>query len=588
MTEFSQQRAYSEEISRLRYLGELEIAIKKCKEAIQLFPSSNFFYKILGDLYAQTGEYYDASQAYIDQLKLLGDRPEQFKNFARFYQLLEKNTSDVFVSKIRKLILDEVQRGEIPTQIKEKLSTFLGPEFLIDEKTYILLKKTNDDQYLNEIIKTIDSINDKDIIRSIIYWSINIEDRSKCHNIDSYFVTVAEKFEMYTEAINLIDKVLMQRIKPNPTMIRALFRICRKIGDYTYAEKALKINSTFIENSDFNIQYELVYFFEYKGDEVLLERTLNKMRTNSANSSIPISRTLYNFYLRFNRFEDAKEISEHIRSLEAAKKSNSQVSRIDVQFESEQGVWDKIQELVSDQEHNRQMIAMRELLKGFSHELGQPITNIRYSTQLYQMKAQKGALTENSIDELIKIIMSQTDRIGNLLARFRPIVSSKSKNEMFNVFDRINAVFLDLSDRLKELNVVYSLRGDKEIQLWGDSIQFDQVFYNLILNSLQAISEFQKGGRINVLLFKNKNGNINIQFSDNGPGISKVSSKKIFEPFYSTKDPSSKNGGGEGLGLFIVWNVLKMFNGNIKLDIKYKTGAKFIISIKSKEVTKNE
>jgi len=47
--------------------------------------------------------------------------------------------------------------------------------------------------------------------------------------------------------------------------------------------------------------------------------------------------------------------------------------------------------------------------------------------------------------------------------------------------------------------------------------------------------------------------------------------------------------GGEGLGLFIVWNILKMFNGTIHLDQSYTRGAKFIIKIPlKKEATCNE
>lgn len=65
---------------------------------------------------------------------------------------------------------------------------------------------------------------------------------------------------------------------------------------------------------------------------------------------------------------------------------------------------------------------------------------------------------------------------------------------------------------------------------------------------------------------------------DDGPGIPKENQKKIFEPFFSTKDPTSGNG-GEGLGLFIVWNVLKIFNGIIYVDSHYKNGAKFNILI---------
>lgn len=586
MGDYVTEREYSNLISELRYHNKLEDAIYKCKEAISEYPQSNFFYKLLGDLLAQDGDFENAGKAYINHLKYIDEKPDLFNNFVRFYQLLIKNTSEEYIKSFQYLILNAVRQGEISLQIKEKLASVLSPQLFLDEKVFNLLK-TGDDRNFYEIKKTIETINDNYVMLAIINLRINTKDNPKSHKIDEYLVSKAEKLEMYIETLKLIKKIFSSTNKLNPTIVRTLFRVCRKQEDYSTAESIFPIDTQFINKSDFNVQYELVYYFEHIENTDLLNRTLNQMRS-SASSSIPISRTLYNFYLKFNRFDDAREMAEHIRSLGLSLKNSSQARRIEEQLESEQGVWDKLQDLLSEQEHNRQMIAMRDLLKGFSHELGQPITNIRYSTQLYRMKAQKGVLSEDSIEELIELILNQTDRIGNLLARFRPIVSSKSKNIKFNVFERISAVFLDLSVRLKTCNIDYSLRGNKEAQLWGDPVQFDQVFYNLILNSMQAISQVNEGGKIDVKILALKNGNLKIIFSDNGPGIVKENGKKIFEPFYTTKDPSIQNDGGEGLGLFIVWNVLKMFNGNIKLDIQVETGAKFIISIKPKEVTINE
>ena len=109
---------------------------------------------------------------------------------------------------------------------------------------------------------------------------------------------------------------------------------------------------------------------------------------------------------------------------------------------------------------------------------------------------------------------------------------------------------------------------------FGDQVQFSQVFYNLVLNSMQAI---KNQGKIYVQISESTD-NIKIIFTDNGPGIPKENHKKIFEPFFSTKDPTAGNG-GEGLGLFIVWNILRMHQGTIRLNEHYQKGAQFIIQI---------
>ena len=84
-------------------------------------------------------------------------------------------------------------------------------------------------------------------------------------------------------------------------------------------------------------------------------------------------------------------------------------------------------------------------------------------------------------------------------------------------------------------------------------------------------------GKIYVSISKRRNVAC-ILFSDNGPGIPEENRKKIFEPFFSTKDPTAGNG-GEGLGLFVVWNILKMYNGTIQVNSNFKGGAQFSIKI---------
>ena len=138
----------------------------------------------------------------------------------------------------------------------------------------------------------------------------------------------------------------------------------------------------------------------------------------------------------------------------------------------------------------------------------------------------------------------------------------------------------------RSANIKYSVCGNNKTVLWGDPIQFDQIFYNLILNSMQAMEEISTEKKIEVSI-RNFKSKISIWFSDTGPGIPEEFQAKIFEPFFTTKDPSQQSG-GEGLGLFIIWNILKIFNGNITLDKGYLDGARFLITILPEEGANDE
>ena len=573
-------RQFFDEINKLRFDGNLSLAIERCHDAISAYSEDNFFYKVLGDLYFQGKNYTAAFSAYLEHLKRLSSKPEHFKAFARFYRQLTQEASEDICVQFRKEIIKAIKNGEVADNIHQLLIEKFGDVFVIDNDLKTILYKSGNDIYLREVKNFIRTASDDDV-RSIIYHQIHGEKHSTNTQTKEYLISVSEKKGLYQEAQQLVGEIITNQESPNPTLIRTLLRMSRKQQDYNYAEQILTIDEKLVKKSDFNIQYELVYYFDCIGNSELLDKTLKKMR-RSATSSIPIARTLYNFYLTFDRFEDAQILSEHIQKLIDQKHTERQKKepqdRSEEQLESEQIVWQRIKDLVSEKEHNRQMLALRDLLKGFSHELGQPITNIRYKIQLQQLRMERGVGTMEEIQDLFITILEQTERIGFMLDRFRPIVSSRSVQESFCVNDCIKQVFDDLSDRLSQSQITYSLREDCQVTLFGDKIQFSQIFYNLVLNSMQAILE---KGEITVSISTQKNV-IRIVFSDNGPGVSEENRKKIFEPFFSTKDPTSGHG-GEGLGLFVVWNILKMYKGTIRLNPKFKDGAQFIIRIPVEE-----
>ena len=564
----------------LRSSGKLDEAIEKCHEAVYYFPEDNFFYKILGDICAQAGRWEEASDAYLENIKRLEKHPGHFRTFIRFYQTLEEKAPEKIVIEYNKKIRDALAHGQIPSKISEFVITSLGDKLTVDEELFEFYKLTDNDDNHSIIKKRLNewlNHSNTSAIKSVAAYRIRAKDHSRSTANDRSLIQILERIEDYKLALQLVQ--LLPQLYTNLSVICTILRLCRRIGDYTVSETLLLIDDSFIARSDFNIQYELVYYFQKKNDQQSLKKTLRAMRA-SAQHSIPIARTLYNFYLGFNMLDEAQEVYELIQNLEQNKREHNtnryrKNTRQEEQFESEQVVWQRLKDLVSEQEHTRQMIALSDLLKGFSHELGQPITNIRYAVQLHRMKMRMGKDLPEDIDTLINTVLDQTQRIGVLLARFRPIVSSKSKKEVFSIKTCIEKVAQDLDTRLKLQSIEYTIGGPADLTMYGDPVQFSQVFYNLILNSMQAIG---KNGIIKITISSDRREEIRICFSDNGPGIPEEISHKIFEPFFSTKEPSDENG-GEGLGLFIVWNILKMFDGTIHLDKNYKSGAKFIIKL---------
>lgn len=574
----------SKRISEYRYKGKLDEAINSAKEATLLYDDEDIFWKLLGDLYFQKNQCEEAGRAYIEFLKRIGDHLDYFKNFAKFWINLKEKAAE----EIKERILEELQETFNRKEFSEEVCHQLAEMFAKECESLDVLPKAGSRNRISEVKRWIDK---KEEERN--YWDIyilmfqilqNVHDIST-KMVDKYVVSVMERYGAYVQAIQLVSDVL--KFDTDEVAVRTLFRLCRKVSDYTKAEEYFENHPETLNKENFNIQYELVYYYDFIGDEQGVLKALNKIK-HSAERSIPISRTLYNFYLRFGMIDEAAEQRKHTEKLVEIRKGipGKSDKGIEQEKESEEAVWMKMKDLISEQEHNRQLVAMKELLKGFSHELGQPVTNIRYAVQLYQMKLELKKNKQDEIEELLNAILKQTVRIKQLLNRFSPIVSSKSVRSEFFVRDRIRCILEELESRLKAGNIVTQVEASEKLFLEGDAIQFDQVFYNLIANSIEAMKD-RAEGKICITVRDNNRNEIVITFMDNGPGVSPNISKKIFEPFYSTKD-KNKGEGGEGLGLFIVWNILKMYGGKIRVDENYHDGAKFLINIPGRKEKADE
>jgi len=226
-------------------------------------------------------------------------------------------------------------------------------------------------------------------------------------------------------------------------------------------------------------------------------------------------------------------------------------------------------------EHRTRLAAISDLTTGISHELGQPITNIRYTVQFYKKELEKN-LPKEQVLKIFDSILEETERMGQLVKRLAPITSTKTLVEEFDVVDRIARRLQAESARLEQAQIHVSIKPSAPLYMKADPVKFDQIINNLLLNSIDAIEEKVSDGKrgIDIKVTDGQN-EYKIIFTDTGVGIPVRLRGRMFEPFFSTKPP----GKGSGLGLFIVWNIVKIFGGSVTLDSSYVDGARFVVTI---------
>ena len=565
---------YSRLILESQKNGMVDKAIEYALNAREKYPNENIFEKFLGDLYVEKNDFKNASDYYIEFLKKIGNNEQFFKDFANFFQLYVESQENIgdFICQIERCLNNKfISNAYITVNICKLIAPYVKLE---------RISLFENDKNFESVRKYIQSIKKRYKKYVLFYKILLLPHSAQNMKIDKYIVSLMEKEHLYPEALELIVKVL--RYDQDQVAVRTLFRICRKIGDYTDAENYLETHADVKNAEQFNILYELVFYYSKTGDIENRNQALKKIE-NCGKNSIPIMRTLYNFYLQFGMLNEASKINKTLNQMEIKNVGEVNADRKEQEKDSTEALLAAIKELFSELEHSRKLISMSELLKGFSHELGQPITNIRYGVQLYQMKMDMGLDTREELESLLNDILGQTHRIKNMLARFSPVTSERNGSVNFSVGEEIKAIFNEFATRLSKENIEWKLDVDTDFYLYGDNIKFDQIFYNLIGNSIYAIKEKGENGFILVSVYKKADKAI-ITFEDNGTGIKPEYRGKIFEPFFTTKDyVSDENGGGEGLGLYIIWNIVRMFNGDIILDKEFQDGARFIITINIKE-----
>ena len=131
---------------------------------------------------------------------------------------------------------------------------------------------------------------------------------------------------------------------------------------------------------------------------------------------------------------------------------------------------------------------------------------------------------------------------------------------------------LDVAVRILWNHLKYKAEIVKDYQavtkVWIDSNQLSQVFFNLIINSAQAIKD---RGTITMSTQEDAS-NIRVKISDTGCGMNKETLSKIFTAFYTTK-------GGTGLGLFLSRNIIKDLGGSIEVESQAGKGTLFTVII---------
>ena len=223
------------------------------------------------------------------------------------------------------------------------------------------------------------------------------------------------------------------------------------------------------------------------------------------------------------------------------------------------------------------LASLTNLAASVAHEIKNPLGSISIHIQLIQKAVLKSRSTdqklpdEKFIENYLQIVNEEIERLNKIIVDFlfavRPISASL---ELTDVVLLIKSFIPFFEPELEEQHISLETQLPDSAPLLNiDQKLFKQVLINLVQNAIAALHE---GGRI-ILSAKTTNDFFVIRVADNGIGMDEETVHRVFEPYFTTKS------NGTGLGLTMVYKIIKEFSGDITVQSYPGEGTIFTISL---------
>ena len=238
-------------------------------------------------------------------------------------------------------------------------------------------------------------------------------------------------------------------------------------------------------------------------------------------------------------------------------------------------------ELEFDNYRNRifrteQLASLGIVSASLAHELNQPLTVIRLFMQQAVKKLQDlrncPAIVLNNLSESLGEVENATsivNRFKSFSRKSSPVIITK--HDLSKLVERIIRA---LEPSAVDAGIKVTTRGFKRLpEIEGNEGQFEQIFFILIQNAIQAASG-EQGSKLSIKASVDDDV-LKLEFKDTCGGISPENIDRIFEPFFTTKSPDK----GTGLGLCILQKSVQGIGGMIEVKSKFGQGSTFIVTL---------
>jgi len=232
--------------------------------------------------------------------------------------------------------------------------------------------------------------------------------------------------------------------------------------------------------------------------------------------------------------------------------------------------------------NEKELLSWHQLIRVLTHEINNsitPITSLAGSLEkLYHKNEHEFIKKQDISEEIIEktseglhVISNRGKGLINFVNNYKQIASLKQLDiETIKVAELFYNLELLMKDKLSEKNI--NLQIDIipfDLEVNADKKYIEQIFINLLKNSLEAVPE--ESGKIKLSGYKTKKGKTVLEIKDNGKGIAPELKDQIFIPFFTTKEM------GSGIGLSLSRQIMHLHGGSI--SVKSTPGVETVFTL---------